>query len=419
MAAPTVSRRSRRRRGVLPGWVLMFTAVAFLLLGVCVIVLPVLLVPAAPSTSRDLGAVDHARFENERLVLRNSVRTTLLQAFGGAFFVVTAFLTWRQIEISREGQLTERFGRAIDHLGEEDKLEVRLGGIYALERIAGSSRDERGPIVEILTAYVRGHASRPASQQSSSSLQGVQDKDGWAKLAPLRARAPDVQAVLTVLGRRLVEDLQVLELPAVDLRKVALPEARLRLANLEGADLSGANLQRADLRESMLQAVELRGAHLGEADLGAATLLEADLRGADLVRAKLEKADLRRANLHGANLRGSALDCADLMNANLGEAVLERATLQEARLEEANLWKAALDKADLRNANLERSVLVQATLDGATLDGATLVGATLRGVTLAGASLTAVDLTGAKADAQTVWPDGFDWSRSGATVESR
>ena len=71
------------------------------------------------------------------------------------------------LRLAREGQITERFTRAIDQLGATDeannkKLEIRLGGIYALERIAGDSlamEDSPGrdysTVMEVLTAYVR------------------------------------------------------------------------------------------------------------------------------------------------------------------------------------------------------------------------------------------------------------------------
>lgn len=78
----------------------------------------------------------------ERLKAENDVRTTLLQGLGGLVLLAGAVVTWLQLRarwdelhLSREGQVTERFTRAIDQLGSE-KLEVRLGGIYALERIA-------------------------------------------------------------------------------------------------------------------------------------------------------------------------------------------------------------------------------------------------------------------------------------------
>ena len=70
---------------------------------------------------------------------------TLATIIGGAFLFVGIYLTWRRIratekmvEVSLESQITDRFTKAIEQLG-DDKLQVRLGGIFALERIACDS----------------------------------------------------------------------------------------------------------------------------------------------------------------------------------------------------------------------------------------------------------------------------------------
>jgi hypothetical protein len=77
--------------------------------------------------------------------------------------VIGARLTWRQMrsnEIAQEGQITDRFSQAIEQLGATN-LEVRLGGIYALERVARDSERDHWPIMEIFTAYIREHAPWP------------------------------------------------------------------------------------------------------------------------------------------------------------------------------------------------------------------------------------------------------------------
>ena len=53
---------------------------------------------------------------------------------------------------------------AVDQLGTIDQsgnpaIEIQLGGIYALERIANESEKDYWPIMEILTAYVRNNYS--------------------------------------------------------------------------------------------------------------------------------------------------------------------------------------------------------------------------------------------------------------------
>jgi uncharacterized protein YjbI with pentapeptide repeats len=326
--------------------------------------------------------VERLRLQNERIALQNQVRTTLLQAFGGSFVLVTAYFTWRQIQVNREGQITERFTRAIEHLGTEGKLDVRLGGIYALERIAHDSRSEHGSVVEILTAFVRGHATL------------IEQDRNLPELPPLRARATDVQAAITVLGRRTVmgQDHWALQFGGLDLRKADLAGADFRMAEFSAAQLSGANLRHAKLDDARLPEVDLQ---------------EADLMAADLFRA-----DLRQANLRAADLRGSRLVRANLLRANLGEARLEGVRLEGATLQEANLWEAKLGGANLRGADLTASRLVQADLDGADLSGATLYGAIL-----VGARLRGTVLAGVRADRNTVWPSQFDLRAAAVIIE--
>jgi hypothetical protein len=88
-----------------------------------------------------------------------------------------------QLRIAQEGQVTERFTKAIDQLGEEDdndepRLEIRIGGIYALERIAKHyqepSLEDYGPVMEILTAYIRENAKwTPVLDRGYRALSGT------------------------------------------------------------------------------------------------------------------------------------------------------------------------------------------------------------------------------------------------------
>ena len=124
--------------------------------------------------------------------------------------------------------------------------------------------------------------------------------------------ATDIQAILTVLGRRNktmrkqdAASKRWLDLAETDLRGAVLPYAKLERAWLPGAHLEitvlvGAHLQGANLREVHLEDALLFGAHLEGADLE-----EAHLQGADLGEAHLEGAWLAGAHLEGADLRNA------------------------------------------------------------------------------------------------------------------
>jgi len=207
------------------------------------------------------------------------VRTASLALLAGAIGVVGAIYTARGYALNRAGQLTDRFTKAIEQLGHKE-LDVRLGGIYALERIARDSKQDHPQVVEVLTAFVREHAPLDRDAEDPDPESGLAMPD------------TDVQAVLTVLGRRKVshetEPPPWLNLPDTNLDRAMLFEARFRRASLGGSSLRRAYLIRADLSE----------AYLGETDLRWANLREANLSGSDL-----RYANLNEANLSGADLR--------------------------------------------------------------------------------------------------------------------
>ena len=56
--------------------------------------------------------------------------------------------------------MTDRYAKAIEQLG-WDKLDVRVGGIYAIERVARDSARDHLTVMEVLTAFIREHSDEP------------------------------------------------------------------------------------------------------------------------------------------------------------------------------------------------------------------------------------------------------------------
>jgi hypothetical protein len=307
--------------------------------------------------ARSQGISSKNRFERE-----DDARKTLAQVIGGIFLLAGLYSSIQTFNLQQEGQITDRYTKAIDQLGAllpgdkmdaEGKprinLEVRLGGIYALERIARDSPRDQGTIMEVLSAYVRDNAPAPPANAPTSA-------------APQKLRA-DIQAILTVIGRRDISN-------DPEGFGIDLSNAKLSFANLSGANLSGANLSwtdrggKVDLSRANLRGADLSGATLEDADLEGAHLEDAGLEDADLSGATLTMADLDRANLDGADL-----DRAHLYGAYLGGGNLDRAHLDGANLSMANLSRAALDGADLSGAD----GLSQEQLDEACVYGENII----------------------------------------------
>jgi hypothetical protein len=56
--------------------------------------------------------------------------------------------------------VTDRYTKAIEQHG-SDKLDVRIGSIYALERIARDSARDHPTVMEVLTAFIRERSREP------------------------------------------------------------------------------------------------------------------------------------------------------------------------------------------------------------------------------------------------------------------
>jgi len=216
------------------------------------------------------------------LELENQLRKTLAQILAGAFVLAGLYLGWRRVVVAQEGQFTERFTRAVDQVGSE-KLEIRLGGIYALERLAKDSPDkDHWTIMEVLTAFVREQSSRSqVSGQPSNDLKVSSHKKNSRPLE--QDRPTDIQAAITVLGRR-TRYFQYGEDKRLDLF-----QANLRKMDFSQGHWEGVNFARA----------HLEGAILTEAHLEGAILTEARLEGGDPWRGPLGGGESERGPLGG------------------------------------------------------------------------------------------------------------------------
>ena len=373
----------------------------------------------------------------------------LAQILAGTAILSGLYFTWRTLQVNREGQITERFTQAIEQLGKTDNegnklFEIRVGGIYALERIARESEEDYFAIMEVLTAYVRQHARRMPEQKLEGAEEAAieeqykedsrEDSRGELETTGVPTLDPDIQAIMTVLRRR-THSIGHGEPEPLDLRGAHLSGADLSGANLRGAVLSGAVLSGAELQEADLSGAVLSGSYLTEAGLQEAVYTGADLSGAHLRGAELSGEDLSGADLSGADLSGADLAYVDLSGANLRGAELSRANLSRANLSGADLSEVILtgtttfSGADLRGADLRGAVrslmdLSEADIEGMGLKLEDLEGRTgrmvaevaegvkLKGPAQAGAELSLLEVLQAKldeanGDANTQLPSGL------------
>lgn len=385
----------------------------------------------------------------------------LVAALLGAPFVVWGtVLKQRTVDFQQEGHITDRINKAVEQLGAEKSvkrdgkettepnIEVRIGAILSLERIAqDSTRYDKGRdhvrVMEILCAYVRENSNARAprdfplpkwrrlkqdatDEECKVHIEAGKDRfdDGpfrtpkaqkWAKDLP-KPRADIAQALL-VLGRRTTDQRLVeaawpnppereivwpFDVPCPELREVT-----------DDNPLTGAEVEKfkdelkvwcESLRDHSGYRLDLRGANLQGADLSAkrpnasdavfsgALLNEVRMEGANLSWARMEGANFSASRMEGGCLRGVRMDGANLAlsqleGAEITGAHMVGAVLDWSRLEGADLRQARMAGADLSWSMMEFADFRDARMEGAKLVGSRMEGADFRKARIVGADL--------------------------------
>lgn len=227
-----------------------------LVLSIVVLVLATLVILAVLVAFKMLIAAysaDGGSTENTTLALSSLGLGALVVALLSAPLIIwRSWIAHQDYKVNKQGHITDRINKAVENLGAHKtnkdsetipNLEVRIGGIFALERIAQDSPRDHIQIMEILSAYIRKNA--PVS--AALSAEELHDN-------PFTAPRVDVQTALTVIGRRKPRQIKLEEREKyyIDLQRTALQGASLSRLNISRvlfhySNLAGANLIRTTL----------------------------------------------------------------------------------------------------------------------------------------------------------------------------
>ena len=194
----------------------------------------------------------------------------------------------QQAETAQKSLLNARYERGAEMLG-NNVPSVRLGGIYALERLASEYPEEYHlEVMKLFCTFVRN----PTQDESV-----VTPGRSQFMMSELRE---DTQAAVTAIGRRSRKGIELEE-------EVGVTPLDLFRADLMGANLAGLNLAGADLREARLARANLMNTDLAGAFLAGAQLVDPyyirDRNELDVLDRDLEARTLLM--FKGANVSGT------------------------------------------------------------------------------------------------------------------
>ncbi|WP_293448356.1 pentapeptide repeat-containing protein [Planktotalea sp.] len=127
-------------------------------------------------------------------------------------------------------------------------LEVCIGSIYALERIAKENEAYHVQVMEILCAYVRQNAPTENTQPTAILEKRPKPRD-------------DIQAVISVIGRRRDEQIQVefVQKHRLDFSSSDFSGVNFSNLNFSAANFAHCRLEAARFAETKLQGLNFSG----------------------------------------------------------------------------------------------------------------------------------------------------------------
>ncbi|MDA8882528.1 pentapeptide repeat-containing protein [Alphaproteobacteria bacterium] len=233
-------------------------------------------------------------------ILRN-LSLLAVSVIGLPFVIWRSFTAHKQAKTSESGLQNDRYQKGAEMLGNKS-LATRLGGVYALERLAKEQPEAyHMQIMKLFCAFTR--------HPTADSAIEFKQNDETTSTETCQARL-DVHAVAVAIGRRTKKQIDIenkkeyssgkfypdyqIDLSHACLRKIFLDAANLANANLSGAKLFHTNLSNADL-----WSINLSGAELHHTNLSKAALIGIDLSGVNLSGVKgLTQEQLDEAGQH-------------------------------------------------------------------------------------------------------------------------
>lgn len=211
-------------------------------------------------------------------------------------------IEWQDAPVAlSDGEIIARRGDWAVFSETVPNIEVRIGAIYALERISHDSPRDHIQIMEILTAYIR---------ENSPAL-GLKPRIVPFVRPQVRT---DIQAGLDVIGRRSQSniDLEKSFRYRLNLKRTNLAGASLFRGKFEGAIFNGSNFEAAILREGQFSAAKFGGCLLNFTDF-----FNSHLDGAVFDGAIINQLDTWNGSITAAkSMRGVSLAGADISALN-------------------------------------------------------------------------------------------------------
>ncbi|WP_170572403.1 pentapeptide repeat-containing protein [Ruegeria atlantica] len=259
----------------------------------------------------------------------NLVKLTATTAILGAVVafpitVMNASYNRRQIEAQEKGQVTDRFTKAIEGLGADKviildgqentvpNLEVRVGAVLALEKIASETPSEVSSTLDTLSVYVRENVGIKTIKPDTDA-----DEDFLNAIRVLEFPRSDVRAAMHALSK-VIKNKHVSE-TIVDLRTSVF-----RNLALVGLYYPNSDLRLCDFTKSYISSCDFSDASFDSGFFYAARFSESKLDKATFLNVEFDETKFTDCSMLGVFFQDCDLSdtniTQDQINASYGDA---------------------------------------------------------------------------------------------------
>lgn len=246
----------------------------------------------------------------------------------------------------------------------EINIEVRLGAVYALERVALDSKRDKNSIMRTIAAYIRN--SIPLSEMESNY--NINNR-------------PDIKAAIEVLGRFPVKSKTSV---TYDLTRINLKNLQIRECRLESCDFTKSasdefSIIESSLDESIFHEIKWFKFKAFRSSLNYTNFYKAEMNNSMLFNCEFNNVSASETNfrglqsagskfisakLHKTNLRNSSFRSTEIINCEFDEVDISESRISNGTVAKSIFERCDLSFTDMSQINIEEVEFIECNLTG-------------------------------------------------------
>ena len=310
------------------------------------------------------------------------------QLIGGIIIGYGLYLTYRRtkaiedsvvvaqqnVKISEDGNVTERFKNAIEHLG-RDEGSIRLGGIYSLHRIAKKSPEDTESVCNIFCSYL-----------ISEAVSNITYKKG------------DLIAIKTIADLLFKHDDNRLVYASIKktLSNVHFVELNLDNGNISNCKFTKTSIVKSTFFNCVIEGSSFKSSILNKLNFSRSKIKNVRFDGCELKNTGFFKSNWENVTIYDSDLKLIHMSSSTLINITVWQVFFNQSNLEHLNISESSFLEVSfensyLDYSNIKNTSINKCDMKYACLKNVDLSNSEIINSDLKGVNFSGANLSNCD----------------------------